>query len=170
MPITAAPILAIDSDERDLEWMDAALEEAREAAREDEVPIGAVIVRANAIVAWGRNSRERDADPLAHAEMRAIAAAARTLGRWRLGDCTLYATLEPCPMCAGALVNARIGRLVYACPDPKAGAVHSLYSIVSDARLNHRMPVTGGVRGDDAAQILRGFFAAKRRSQSSEGV
>ena len=139
-----------------------ALAEAREAAAEDEVPVGAVAVFDGKVVGVGRNARERTADPLAHAEMLALAGAARTLGRWRLSGVTLYVTLEPCAMCAGAIVNARVDRLVYGAKDPKAGAVESLYEICTDPRLNHRLEVRGGVLAEEAGGILRDFFRKKR--------
>jgi tRNA(adenine34) deaminase len=139
-----------------------ALEEARKAAAEEEVPVGAVAVFEGEVVGRGRNARERQADPLAHAELVAIAEAARTLGRWRLTGVTLYVTLEPCAMCAGAMVNARIERLVYGARDPKAGAVESLYAIPTDVRLNHRVEVVSGVRAEEAGALLHEFFRRKR--------
>lgn len=142
--------------------MSFALEEARLAAEEGEVPIGAVLVCDGAIVGRGRNARETQADPTAHAEMIAVRQAAERLGRWRLSGCTLYVTLEPCPMCAGALVNARIDRLVYGAADPKAGAVGTLFDLSSDARLNHRFDVTAGVLGEQCGQMLREFFQGLR--------
>ena len=146
----------------DEEFLKMALAEAREAAAEDEVPVGAVAVFDGKVVGVGRNARERTADPLAHAEMLALAGAARTLGRWRLSGVTLYVTLEPCAMCAGAIVNARVDRLVYGAKDPKAGAVESLYEICTDPRLNHRLEVRGGVLAEEAGGILRDFFRKKR--------
>jgi tRNA(adenine34) deaminase len=142
--------------------MSFALEEARLAAEEGEVPIGAVLVCDGAIVGRGRNARETAADPTAHAEMIAIRQAAERLGRWRLSGCTLYVTLEPCPMCAGALVNARIDRLVYGAADPKAGAVGTLFDLSSDLRLNHRFDVTAGVLGEESGVMLREFFQGLR--------
>jgi tRNA(adenine34) deaminase len=145
--------------------MREALAEAEAAAAVGDVPVGALVVDAGGIVlARGRNRRELDQDPTAHAEVDAVRAAARALGRWRLEGATVYATLEPCPMCAGALVNARIARLVYACPDPKAGAVDTLFSIGRDSRLNHRFEVTAGVLADECAAVLRAFFTALRTS------
>jgi tRNA(adenine34) deaminase len=149
-------------NEDDERWMDVALEEARAAATVGDVPVGAVIVREGELIATGRNRREVDVDPTAHAEVVALRAAAHKLARWRV-DGTLYVTQEPCPMCAGAIVNARVARLVYGCPNPKAGAVATLYQIVSDPRLNHRLPVVGGVRSDACAAELRAFFAQLRR-------
>jgi len=148
----------------DESWMAEALAEARRAADEGEVPIGAVVVYDGRVIGRGRNARERLHDPTAHAEILALQEAARSLGRWRLTGSTVYATLEPCPMCAGALVNARIDRLVYAVPDPKAGAAGTLFDIPTDPRLNHRAQVIGGVLADRCAAVLSDFFAEKRRS------
>jgi tRNA(adenine34) deaminase len=142
--------------------MRLALAEARRAESHDDVPIGAVVVRDGVVIAARHNERELTGDPTAHAEVLAIRDAADVVGHWRLGDCTLVVTLEPCVMCAGALVNARIGTVVYGATDPKAGGVVSLYEICSDVRLNHRPPVTGGVLAAEAAQLLRSFFAARR--------
>lgn len=148
--------------------MSLALDEARAAAAEGEAPVGAVIVCDGAVVARARNARESAADPTAHAELIAIREAAERLGRWRLSDCTLYVTLEPCPMCAGALVNARIGRLVYGAADPKAGAVGTLYDLSCDERLNHRFPVARGVLERECSEVLTGFFRELRdRSKSN---
>lgn len=144
--------------DEDVVYMTLALEQAREAAAEGEVPIGAVLVCDGAVVAHGRNAREGAADPTAHAEMIAIREGAERLGRWRLSGCTLYVTLEPCPMCAGALVNARIDRLVYGAADPKAGATGTLYDLSADDRLNHRFEVRGGVLAEECGQILKEFF------------
>ncbi len=143
-------------------WMGAALDQARRAEAADDVPIGAVIVRAGEIVAAAHNRRIVDADPTAHAEMLAIRAAAEAIGDWRLNGCTLVVTLEPCCMCAGAIVLARIDRLVYGATDPKAGAVDTLYRICSDERLNHRVEVVAGVRGEACGRILTDFFRAQR--------
>jgi tRNA(adenine34) deaminase len=144
-------------------WMREALAEAAAAAEAGDVPVGAVVVDAGGVLlARGRNRRELDQDPTAHAEVDALRAAARRLGHWRLEGATVYATLEPCPMCAGALVNARIARLVYGCPDPKAGAVDTLFPIGRDGRLNHRFVVTAGVLSDESATLLRSFFARLR--------
>ncbi len=147
-------------DER---WMREALSEAARASELGDVPVGCVIVSAKGEpLGRGRNEREHHQDPTAHAEMVALRAAARTLGQWRLEATTLYVTLEPCAMCAGALVNARIGRLVYAAADAKAGAIESRYSIGVDDRLNHRFDVTGGVLAEEAAAQLRSFFGELR--------
>jgi tRNA(adenine34) deaminase len=142
--------------------MEAALAEARAAAAIGEVPIGAVVVRAGEVVGRGYNRRETDGDPSAHAEILAIREAARTVGGWRLSGCTLYVTLEPCAMCAGALVASRIERLVYGPADPKAGFCGSLGNLVQDPRLNHRLEVTSGVLAEESAALLRGFFAGLR--------
>lgn len=148
------------SDER---WMEVALQEADLAAARADVPIGCVIVGEDGReLARGRNRRELDADPTAHAEMVAMRAAARGLGHWRLDGATLYVTLEPCVMCAGALVNARVTRVVYGASDPKAGAVESLYRITEDPRLNHRVASTGGVLDARCAERLRAFFRVLR--------
>jgi tRNA(adenine34) deaminase len=144
--------------------MRLALDQAIAAAAHDDVPIGAVVVRDGQVIAARHNERELTGDPTAHAEILAIRDAANVVGHWRLLDCTLYVTLEPCVMCAGALVNARIGRVVFAAADPKAGAVVSLYEICSDQRLNHRPPVVGGVRAEESGALLRAFFAHRRAS------
>jgi len=144
-------------------WMAEALAEARLAAAEGEVPIGAVVVCEGRIVGRGRNARERLHDPTAHAEMLALQEAARTLGRWRLTGASIYATLEPCPMCAGALVNARIDRLVYAVPDPKAGAAGTLFDVPRDPRLNHRVEVSIGVLAEECSELLKEFFRERRK-------
>ncbi len=146
----------------DTRFMELALAQARQAIEVGETPIGAVLVHEGDVLAAAHNRREIDFDPTAHAEMLALRAAAQTLGRWRLSGCTLYVTLEPCAMCAGALVLARIDRLVFGARDPKAGAVESLYSLVDDARLNHRVQVTGGVLAEACGSMLSEFFRAKR--------
>src|SRR5438094_7308638 len=147
---------------KDESWMAEALAEARRAAAEGEVPIGSVVVFEDRIVGRGRNARERLCDPLAHAEMLALHEAARSLGRWRLTGATVYATLEPCPMCAGALVNARVDRLVYAVPDPKAGAAGTLFDVPGDPCLNHRVEVSVGVLAAECGELLSSFFRSKR--------
>ena len=149
----------------DEHWMSIALDEACAAAAAGDVPVGAVIVIDDHIVGRGRNRREVDRDPTAHAEIVALREAAQVLGQWRV-EGTLVVTQEPCPMCAGALVNARVARLVYGCPNPKAGAVATLYQIVSDARLNHRVEVKSGVRASECAEVLQQFFAELRRGPS----
>jgi tRNA(adenine34) deaminase len=152
-----------DNSIRDHELMGAAIAAARGAGEAGDVPVGAVLVVADEIIASASNRRQRSNDPTAHAEIEVLRAAAEVVGNWRV-EGTIYVTQEPCPMCAGALVNARVARLVYGCPNPKAGAVHSLFELVTDSRLNHRMDVTGGVRADECAALLSGFFAALRRS------
>jgi tRNA(adenine34) deaminase len=148
---------------QDADWMLSALAEADVAATKGEVLVGCVIVSATGVLlAAGHNLRETDEDPTAHAEIVAMRAAAQKLGTWRLEDTTLFVTLEPCVMCAGAMVNARVGRVVYGCDDPKAGACKTLYTIGQDLRLNHRFPVEGGVRAEECADRLRQFFAALR--------
>ena len=147
-----------------LEHMAMAIEEAHAAAAEDEVPIGAVIVSPkHGIVARAHNQREQLRDPTAHAEMIALTQAAQSVGSWRLDDCWLYVTLEPCPMCAGAIVQARVPVVVYGAADPKAGACTTLYQITSDPRLNHRSQVISGVLEDRCAEVLTAFFVGKRR-------
>ena len=144
-------------------WMTEALELARQAAAIGEVPVGAVVVRQGEILGSGHNRREHDGDPLAHAEVLAIRQAARAMGGWRLTGCTLYVTLEPCAMCAGALVNSRVERLVYGASDPKAGYCGTLGNLVQDPRLNHRLEVTSGVCEAECAGVLKAFFAALRQ-------
>lgn len=146
-------------------FMALALEQARAAARLGEVPVGAVVVCEGAVVASAHNRRETDNDPAGHAELIAIREAAARLGRWRLSDCTVYVTLEPCPMCAGLMHQARIARCVFAAPDPKAGALGSLYDLHDDARLNHRFEVTSGVLQKEAASLLREFFRGLREDR-----
>lgn len=142
--------------------MQIALQEAQAALEENEVPIGAVIVHDGRVIARAHNQREQLRDPTAHAEMIAITQAAAALGSWRLEDCTLYVTLEPCPMCAGAIVQARIPLVVYGAADPKAGAVVSLFRLLNDARLNHRAEVVPGVLADACGEILTRFFRQQR--------
>ena len=142
--------------------MRAALQEALAAYEKGEVPVGAVVVRDGKIIGRGHNLRETLNDPTAHAEMLAMTSASESKDSWRLEDCTLYVTLEPCPMCAGALVLGRLDRLVYGTPDPKTGAVESLYNIVQDERLNHRLEVTGGVLQADCQKQLQDFFKRRR--------
>ncbi len=148
---------------RDHAMMRRALLAAREAADRGEVPVGAVVARGDDILAVRANQREATQDPTAHAELLAIREAAAALGGWRLADCTLYTTLEPCPMCAGAAHAARISRLVYAAPDPKAGCAGTLHDLPADTRLNHTFPVTSGVLETEAANLLRDFFQTRRR-------
>ncbi len=155
-----------ESNADDEKLMLAALDEARLAGDSGDVPVGAIVVVEGVIVGKGHNRREVASDPTAHAEIEALRAASAARASWRLSDATLYVTLEPCPMCAGALVNARIGRVVYGCTDPKAGAVDTLFTIGRDLRLNHRFEVTGGVLAEPCAQILKSFFAARRKPRA----
>jgi len=142
--------------------MRRALRLARFGGRRGEVPVGAVILREGKIVGLGCNQRETKHDPVAHAEIQAIRRAARRMGSWRLEGCILYVTMEPCAMCAGACVNARIAKIIYGCADPKAGYVSSLGSIATDPRLNHRCEVVGGVLSEECSEVLRGFFRERR--------
>ena len=142
--------------------MYSALEQARRAFELDEVPIGAVVVHQDEIIGEGYNQRETLSDPTAHAEMIAITQAAQALGDWRLSGCTLYVTLEPCPMCAGAIVQARMPRVIFGTTDPKAGACTTLYQITDDPRLNHRCVVLGGVLQDECKKLLQDFFSQQR--------
>ncbi|HTA21432.1 MAG TPA: tRNA adenosine(34) deaminase TadA [Polyangia bacterium] len=150
--------------ERELGFMRRALAAAEEAAGRGEVPVGAVVVRGDQILAVAHNERETANDPTAHAEVVALRRAAAALGSWRLTDADLYVTMEPCPMCAGALVNARIRRLYFGCDDPKAGAVRTLYSLLDDKRLNHRVEVVPGLLGAEGSALLRTFFSRLRRA------
>jgi tRNA(adenine34) deaminase len=143
-------------------FMAEALTEARAAATHDDVPIGAVVVRAGAVIARARNRREADADPTGHAEILALRAAGKHVGQWRLGDCTLYVTLEPCVMCAGAIVLARVPLVVFGAPDPKAGAVISIAQVFDERRLNHHPRWRMGVRRDESEGLLKEFFGAHR--------
>ena len=145
-------------------YMRAALQQAELALSENEVPVGAVIVRNERIIAAAHNQREQLRDPTAHAEMIAITQAAEAVGGWRLLECTLYVTREPCPMCAGAILQARIPSLVYGAADPKAGAVSSLFRLLGDARLNHRTEVVPNVLDEDCGRILSEFFSQRRRA------
>lgn len=146
----------------DADWMDLALEQARLALEHGDVPVGAVVVSGGRVIGRGRNEREHRQDPTAHAEVQALREAAVTLGSWRVLDATLYVTLEPCAMCAGAIVLARVPRVVFGCTDPKAGAAGSVLDVLADPRLNHRPEVTGGVREREAAGLLREFFRQRR--------
>jgi len=154
--------LIMDVADRDERWMTLALEEARRAATWGDVPIGAVVVRGDEVLSRAGNARERDDDPTAHAELLAIREASKALGSWRLEGCELYVTLEPCAMCAGALVLARIERVVFATADPKAGFAGSLGDLLRDPRLNHAVAVESGVLEDECAKVLRAFFRGKR--------
>jgi len=143
-------------------YMAMALAQAEEAMAIDEVPVGAVIVREGVVLAAAHNGREQLRDPTAHAEMIAITQAAAAIESWRLGQCTLYVTLEPCPMCAGAILQARLSKVVYGADDPKAGAVNSLFQLLDDPRLNHRVEVESGVMAEPCGQLLTDFFTQKR--------
>ncbi len=151
----------------DGEAMEAALGEARDAAAAGEVPIGAVVVREGAIVGRGQNRVLRDNDPTAHAEIVAMREAAAALGNYRLNGCTLYVTLEPCAMCAGAMIHARIERLVYAAADPKAGAAGSVLSVLNHPRLNHQMVIEQGILAEESGELLRRFFRERRGNQGA---
>jgi tRNA(adenine34) deaminase len=153
------------SKERDLDsrMMRRAIALAKDAAAMGEVPIGAVVYRGEEIIAEAHNNRETNADPTGHAEMIALRLAGTNLGHWRLIGCSMAVTLEPCPMCAGALVNARVERLVYGADDPKAGAVSTLYEILTDARLNHRLEVKRGIFANECGALLSDFFRERRR-------
>jgi tRNA(adenine34) deaminase len=154
--------------ERELAFMRRALAEAEAAAGRGEVPVGAVVVVGGEVVAVAHNERETATDPTAHAEILALRRAAAALGSWRLNEADLFVTMEPCPMCAGALVNARIRRLYFGCDDPKAGAVRTLYNLVEDTRLNHRVEVVAGVLAAEGASLLRTFFSRLRQPSRSE--
>lgn len=144
-------------------WMREALELAHVAQTAGEVPVGAIVVKDGEIIGRGYNQPISGRDPTAHAEIMALRDAANTLGNYRLTDCELYVTLEPCVMCAGAIMHARISRLVYGAPDPKTGACGSVVDLFAESRLNHHTAVTGGIMANDAAQLLQQFFAARRR-------
>jgi tRNA(adenine34) deaminase len=149
----------------DFDAMGLALDAARQAGEAGEVPIGAVVLVDGEVVGAAANAREAGGDPTAHAEMLALRQAAGAVGGWRLTGATMYVTLEPCPMCAGALVAARVGRLVFGAADPKAGACGSLYNLCTDPRLNHELPVLAGVRAAESAELLSGWFAARRSAR-----
>jgi tRNA(adenine34) deaminase len=151
----------------DEKFMRFALEEAEIAAREGDVPVGCVLVKDGVVIARGHNHRQRMQDPTAHAEVIALREAAKVLGSFRLIGVTAYATLEPCPMCAGALVNARVPRVVYGCDDPKAGAVRTLYAIGQDPRLNHRFELVPGVLAEECSAQLSGFFERLREERKT---
>ena len=146
----------------DRHFMLLALEEAKKAASLDEIPVGAILVHDGQILASAHNRRELDQNPISHAEILALQEGARKLGRWRLGDCTLYVTLEPCPMCAGAIFMARLGRLVYGVADYKTGAVESLFNIPTHPSLNHQVEITAGIEEEACRKILQDFFQKKR--------
>ena len=157
-----------DNDLNDARYMRVALDEAKKAAASGEVPVGAVVVCQSEIIGRGFNRREELRSALAHAELLAIEQASRHLGGWRLSDCQLYVTLEPCVMCVGAIVQARLGRLIFGCLDPKAGAVESLYQLCNDSRLNHRLPVSGGILAGDSSAILQAFFNRLRQNKRDQ--
>jgi tRNA(adenine34) deaminase len=155
----------MSADER---FMQEAVALAIRASEAGEVPVGAVAVKDGVVVGRGYNRREIDRDPFAHAELMAMREAAAALGAWRLSDVTVYVTLEPCAMCAGAMVQGRVARLVFGAADPKAGAVGSLYDLLSDPRHNHRVPVTGGVLAEESGKLLKGFFQALRSRRADK--
>ena len=155
---------ACSTTAHDEHWMRRALTEAQAAPAHGDVPVGCVIVSQGQLLALAHNRREADADPTAHAEIVALRQAAKRVGRWRLDGSVVYVTLEPCPMCAGALVNARVERLVFGASDPKAGAVASLFTLGTDVRLNHRFAVQGGLLASQAVALLHDFFSARRTS------
>ena len=157
-----------EQNKTDQRWMKLAIDQAGIAREHGDVPIGCVIVRDRQILAKACNQRDQLQDPTAHAEIIALTQAAAAVGSWRLDGCTIYVTLEPCPMCAGALVLARMPRLVYGCANPKAGAVESLYNIVQDPRLNHRLEVTAGVLAEQCSELLSGFFRQRRLENSRQ--
>ncbi len=158
----------MNNNKEDERFMRAAIEAARIAEDNGDVPIGAVIVCENRIIGRAYNQREQLKDPTAHAEIIALTQAAAARQSWRLNGCTMYVTLEPCPMCAGALVLSRMDRLVFGCGDPKAGACGSLYNIVDDERLNHRLEVTAGVLAEECKEQLQNFFEQKRYKKTSD--
>lgn len=154
--------MELHQDEIDRRYMQEAIELARKALESEDVPIGALVVYRGRVIGRGYNQREKLQDPTAHAEMLALTAAAEYIGHWRLENCTVYVTLEPCPMCAGALVLARVARLVYGAADEKAGACGSLYQITQDPRLNHRVETVSGVLAEAAVELLQAFFQRRR--------
>lgn len=158
----------IRATERDVRMMKRALELARKSAAADEVPVGAVLYRGDEIIAEAHNLREAVNDPTGHAELMAVRYAAEKLKTWRLSDCSLAVTLEPCPMCAGAIVQARVGRLVYGATDPKAGAVHSLYNLCTDPRLNHSVEIVHGVLANESSELLKAFFRRRRAEKKAD--
>lgn len=152
----------MDASPADVEFMDQALAEARLAVAAGEVPVGAVVVLDGRVLGRGRNRSIASADPTAHAEIEAVREAARTMGNYRLPGTTVYSTVEPCPMCCGALLHARVARLVYGALDPKSGAAQSLYRLLGDPRLNHEVQVVGAVRAEECGALLRDFFRSRR--------
>ena len=154
--------------QRDCHWMRQALEEAHKAAELHEIPVGAVIVYQNEIIARAHNRRELDQDALAHAEVLCIQQACQKLGSWRLSGCELYVTLEPCPMCSGAIVNGRVDRVVYGCPDVKAGGAESIFNIITNPNLNHCAEVISGICEEECAQVMRDFFRRRRQENKAK--
>ncbi len=155
--------ISTDQMTTDIYWMKLALQLAKKAGKKDEVPVGAVLIGSDGqILSKSGNLREKLNSPIAHAEIICLHRAAKKLNSWRLTETTLYVTLEPCPMCAGAIVQARVGRVVFATPDPKAGASGSIYQITNDSRLNHRCHVDSGILADDSAKLLKDFFKKRR--------
>lgn len=148
-------------------WMSIAYEQAVAAGQADEVPVGAVIVHQGQLIAIGQNRRERDRDPCGHAEMVALRTAAEKIGQWRLSDCSLYVTLEPCPMCAGAIIQARLGQLIYGADDPKAGAIRTLLNLPDSLASHHDLAVIPGILAEPCAQLLRDWFSQRRSPNSS---
>lgn len=156
--------ISLDQATTDNYWMGQALKLAKKAAKKDEVPVGAILIGSDGqILSKSGNLREKLNSPIAHAEIICLHRAAKNLNSWRLNESTLYVTLEPCPMCAGAIVQARVGRLVFATPDPKAGASGSIYNITNDSRLNHRCQVESGILAEESAKLLKDFFKTKRK-------
>ena len=149
--------------DRDVFWMRQAIELARQAGEKGEVPVGAILVKDDLLITQAHNLREQSGSPVAHAEMLAIQAASKKIGDWRFVNTTLYVTLEPCPMCAGAIVLARIPRVVYAAVDPKSGAAGTLYNILQDERLNHRVELVSGILAEESSALLKSFFNKRRR-------
>lgn len=166
MPNTPSPLRETDAD-RDTHWMRQALRQAEEALRFGEIPVGAVVVHGDRLIAQAYNLRETLSDPTAHAERIALTLAGRSLGLWRLTGCTLYVTLEPCAMCAGAIVLSRIDRVVFGAFDPKAGACSSLFQIPSDPRLNHRPTISAGILADECGTLLTSFFRNRRATSAT---
>lgn len=160
--------MSVEENKKDEQYMQMALKQAKIAEENGDVPIGAVIVCEDQIIGKAYNQREQLNDPTAHAEIIALTQAAAAKESWRLNGCTIYVTLEPCPMCAGALVLARMDRLVYGCDDPKAGACKSLYNIVQDERLNHRLEVTSGILAEDCSRLLQDFFKQRRPAGAND--
>ncbi len=168
--LPGAPEISQSGDRavNDYDFMGLALDQAQQAAAAGEVPIGAILVLDGEVIAQAHNLRETDKDATAHAEMLVIRAACRKLGKWRLSGATMFVTIEPCPMCAGALVMSRVERLVYGSPDYRAGAVESIFNVVQNPALNHRLTVTAGVRQEECTAAMQAFFRERRRSVSND--